>query len=135
MNSIVFVLLLSVMQIGDESLITSKLKQYDSFVVQKNAQAVANCYTENGSYGYNVKGRPAIKEYLESFKNTNVVSFKSTINSLKISGNSAIMYGSFKQIVKSKKLTEHSGTFEMVWNKVNGEWLINSMLLTSKKSR
>ena len=123
-------------QNSDTEIIKAKMREYDSYVAKKNSEAVANLYTEDAMYGDNVKGRKAIKEYLDTYRNINVITHHSVTTKLEIKGTLANHEGTYKQIVRSNdKLKEHTGTFRMVWVKLNNKWLISNMRVTSKRSR
>ena len=123
-------------QVNDETLIKSIMKDYDRYVVDKNTQAISNLYTEDAMYGDNVKGKKAIKEYLDSYRNVDVVAYQSSVTNINVKNNIANYEGNFKQVVRANnKLVEYKGTFRMIWQKQNKNWYISSMRVTSKKSK
>lgn len=135
--SICLLSLLIGFQVADETVIKGKLREYDQYVKEKNTQAIVNLYTEDALYGDKIKGRKAIKDYLDTYQHINVIAYQSTTTDLSIKGNVANHEGSFKQIIRpdKAKLVEHTGTFRIVWTKTGGKWLIQSMTITSKHTR
>ncbi len=99
--------------------------RYDSLIKKVDSDSIALMFTPDGSISKDVHGRTAIKKMLDGFKNFKVLEQKTTSASIKVTGNSAIQQGVYKQVAVSGKDTFRvEKIFTTTWEWVNKEWLI-----------
>lgn len=97
--------------------ISEQMAKYDRLLEKMNTDSIADLYTENGQLGNVAKGRDSINRFLKTFSNYRVIQNKSTTDSIRILGDSAIQIGSYTQItILPGKDTAHlTGRFRAIW--------------------
>lgn len=114
----------------DAAKINAALEKYRTLTLAMDSAALAAMFApdgvlDNGS-GAPLQGPDAIRTFLSSFSNVQVLSNTMTADSLKIDGSTAVQTGTFEQRAKvgSNEVTA-KGTFEIQWAKQpDGRWLI-----------
>ncbi|MDP4265692.1 MAG: nuclear transport factor 2 family protein [Bacteroidota bacterium] len=114
----------------NNSEIESALKTYDRLIKKMDADSIAMLYAPDGDLGNTAHGRDSIRKFLSSFKNVSVLYVASVPGTIKISQDTAMQTGRYKQIalVNNKDTLNLGGTFiaRWIWIKAEG-WRIKRM--------
>jgi len=110
------------------------IKKYERLVLEMRADSISQLFTSDAEIGHEdqlaVKGRDSIYSFLSSFKNVQVISNRDEIISTDLRSDSAIVNGSYTQmvIVSGKDTVNVGGKFTatMIRDK-NKNWLIARM--------
>ena len=112
------------------------MKRYDQLTLAMNAESIAAMYTQDGALsndGQTIASTPAsIRAFLGSFEGkVRVIETGSSIESVNITGASAIMSGAFQQkalILSENREIQVKGKFDAEWiREPGGQWLIRRM--------
>jgi uncharacterized protein (TIGR02246 family) len=115
--------------------VEAALQRYNAFVLAMDNAAIAELYAEDGELaGPNgpVRGRKAIREFLETFKDFHVKANKTTPEKTSVNGETATQSARYWQRVElpSHETVEVSGRLDAQWAKHGGRWLIQHMAAT-----
>ncbi len=110
--------------------VESAMNYYDHLIQKLDADSIALLYTPDGNLGDMVIGRDSIRSFLSSFKNVQVLSQKSTTQSIQIVKDTAIQKGTYVQtdVMSGKDTVVVKGEFiaHWLWLPPNG-WHIKKM--------
>ena len=113
----------------NKSEIESAMSRYNYFIQKVDADSIALMFTPDGDLGKMAHGPAAIKNFLDGFKNFQVLSQKSSTESILLKKDSAVQTGHYKQVAVVGKDTFHvKGAFTTLWlwQKQTG-WRIKNM--------
>ena len=93
------------------------MNYYDHLIKKTDADSIALLYTADGNLGDIVIGRDSIRRFLSSFKNVQVLSQKSTTQSIEIVKDTAIQKGTYVQtdVMPGKDTIVVKGEFTAHW--------------------
>ena len=106
------------------------IEKFSSYVMDSNADKLAECYTLDGKLFPNnreiIEGTNKIKAYWELPEGVSIIHHKVTPSEIKIIGSEAYDYGYYEGKTKKKDGQEVSwkGKYVIVWKKVANEWKI-----------
>ncbi|MCE1189567.1 MAG: hypothetical protein LWX56_10560 [Ignavibacteria bacterium] len=118
---------------NDTDLLSHSMALYDNYVLNMYKDSIASLFTADGQMisGSTVTAQtPAgIRNYLAAFDGVvQVLAQKTTITSITITNNSAIVLGSYTQkykLLSNNQIGTASGTTRFEWTKTGGRWLIS----------
>ena len=121
--------------------IEEAMKRYDDAIIAHDVETLAGSYLPDGKLGgegwnYIVSG-DSIRKFSASFKDTQVLSNRSTTSSIETHGDSAIQKGTYVQVavMQHRDTTEFTGKFEAVWKMSDGRWLLSRMYTSDYGNR
>lgn len=109
------------------------MQQYDSLVRHVDATGIAHMFTKDGELidpgRLTIQGPDSIESFLSQFKNIKVEAQKSTTDSIRKIGDTALQYGKYYQrAVVNNTTAEVHGMFRAKWViQPNGTLLLKSM--------
>jgi hypothetical protein len=114
----------------NEKEIESAMHRYDYFIQKMDADSIAHLYAPDGNLGDIAHGRDSIRTFLKGFKNVSVLYQASVTDSVRLSGDQAMQYGTYKQIAVMNKTDtarlKGSFTASWIWLPTEG-WRIRKM--------
>lgn len=115
-----FVILICSMSYGqkhNKQEIESAMYRYDLFIQKMDADSIAHLYAPGGDLGNIAHGRDSIRKFLLTFNNVQVLTQSSVTDSIQLNGDSAMQYGSYKQIAVINKTDtlKLKGTYTANW--------------------
>ncbi|HVZ26343.1 MAG TPA: nuclear transport factor 2 family protein [Sediminibacterium sp.] len=138
-NKIVTVFLLAAFLLAEcrnthqEAEISDAMHRYDQLIEKMDADSIALLYTKDGEMGAVAKGRVAIRKFLQGFKNVHVLHNISIPDTTRLTGDTAIQEGTYRQdVVLPNKDTAHlQGRFLANWRWIPREgWRIQKIQTT-----
>ena len=75
----------------------SAMRTYDRLILKTDADSIALLYTADGDLGNAAHGRDSIRNFLNRFKEYKVLEQVSTVDSIKIQGDTGFLSGTFHQ--------------------------------------
>ncbi len=109
------------------------MKQYDHLIKKMDADSIALLYTPDGDLGTMAHGRDSIKMFLSRFKDIKVLYQHSVITYMKITADTALQRGIYRQMVliNGKDTMRDGGEFTAIWWWIEpGVWRIKKMMTT-----
>jgi ketosteroid isomerase-like protein len=119
---------------ADHDRVEARLQQYSHLVLAMDTAGMAAMFAPEGEMVNPrqpaVKGREAIRKFLDGYSDYKVLSNADLSGSVLIDGDTAEQLGTYRQEVRSPqgKVFEASGRLEVAWIKDStGEWLIQQL--------
>src|SRR5215471_9737388 len=96
------------------------MRQYDNLILHTDAKAISEMYMTDGEMAppgmQPIRGRDSIEYFLSAFKGVKVEEQKSTTDSIRRFGDTAIQYGKYYQrAVVNNTTAEVHGMFQANW--------------------
>lgn len=121
-------------QQNEQQRLSEALKHYNRLLTAQNADSLAQMYTPDGEMLGNGKlaafGRDSIRSFLASFSNIEVASNEMPVDSVRINGNTALQFGTYKQtaIINKQDTVRVKGEFTATWQRNEaGAWFLKRM--------
>ena len=108
--------------------IEAAMKKYDNLILKLDADSIALLFTPDGHLGNMAVGRDSIRKFFLTFKNIKVLSQSSTTDSIKITADSALQYGKYKQsdVIAEKDTVYVKGEYITKWQWIKKQgWQIH----------
>ncbi len=115
---------------GELVLIHGEIQAFSEAVMNSDAEAIGNAYTEDAKIFPNnreiIAGRAAITEYWSFFDNRKIPYHKIHPEEIKVIGNEAYDFGYYEgsSISAEGEKSNWRGKYVIIWKKVEGRWLI-----------